>query len=411
MNEPIDMILYCPKCDFQHIDKPESKCGKIRVHLAGVPIRCIRALGHTGECSIDSDSDEAVAWDNPPHKIHLCARCQHLWQPALVRTNGVQSLREPSEIEEDTENTFKELQECYDILLRTARRCARDLRHAIDNIPATNQFREMMTERLQLFRTVFADVSEYRIRMHLEMDHLESDKKRIEQDYLKTADENGELRRILQAAKEEYDAVMSQWVRSQQIIAELQKRIDDNVEGEVLEEREARLSVHAEMKRENEKLSITIQGLEKECDRLHALVQDYAERMDTMQEKNEKDHEGWRIEAGDYRRQIHQANSQIEQLRIANRQHINKAEGSYWAWQGDGEDHLESLVCPILIPAKVVREMFQQIQEFREVLEKCKGNACSAFASDSMLGPKPFVDLIYAASKEVLDKWKGRGNG
>ena len=31
--------------------------------------------------------------------------------------------------------------------------------------------------------------------------------------------------------------------------------------------------------------------------------------------------------------------------------HIDKAKGEYWAWQGDGEDHLESLVCPVLISA------------------------------------------------------------
>lgn len=25
--------------------------------------------------------------------------------------------------------------------------------------------------------------------------------------------------------------------------------------------------------------------------------------------------------------------------------------GDYWFWQGDGEDHLESLVCPVVIRA------------------------------------------------------------
>ena len=31
---------------------------------------------------------------NPPHRTHLCQHCGHLWRPALVATNGVQSLGE-----------------------------------------------------------------------------------------------------------------------------------------------------------------------------------------------------------------------------------------------------------------------------------------------------------------------------
>lgn len=29
--------------------------------------------------------------------------------------------------------------------------------------------------------------------------------------------------------------------------------------------------------------------------------------------------------------------------------HRDKTRGDYWCWQGDGEDHLESLVCPVII--------------------------------------------------------------
>lgn len=36
--------------------------------------------------------------------------------------------------------------------------------------------------------------------------------------------------------------------------------------------------------------------------------------------------------------------------------HYQKKTGEYWAWQGDEEDHLESLTCPVLIPAQMLRE-------------------------------------------------------
>ena len=38
----------------------------------------------------------------------------------------------------------------------------------------------------------------------------------------------------------------------------------------------------------------------------------------------------------------------------------------FWAWQGDGEDHLESLVTPVLIHAKELRRIIEQ----RDALER-----------------------------------------
>jgi hypothetical protein len=42
--------------------------------------------------------------------------------------------------------------------------------------------------------------------------------------------------------------------------------------------------------------------------------------------------------------------------------HREKAQGIYWAWQGDGEDHLESIcnTMPILISAPQLRELIEQ---------------------------------------------------
>lgn len=57
--DPIDMLLYCPGCGHQHIDKPDRRLG----------------------------------WTNPPHRTHMCERCGYLWRPCDVATNGVAKLR------------------------------------------------------------------------------------------------------------------------------------------------------------------------------------------------------------------------------------------------------------------------------------------------------------------------------
>jgi len=55
---PIDMLLFCPNCGKQHIDKvkPEQN------------------------------------WDNPAHRSHRCDFCTHIWRPADIFTNGVESI-------------------------------------------------------------------------------------------------------------------------------------------------------------------------------------------------------------------------------------------------------------------------------------------------------------------------------
>jgi len=52
----VDMILYCPKCNTQHIDAPDNR---------------------------------TTDWKNPPHKSHLCHGCGHIWRPSDTPTNGV----------------------------------------------------------------------------------------------------------------------------------------------------------------------------------------------------------------------------------------------------------------------------------------------------------------------------------
>ncbi len=71
--DPIDMVLHCPECGAQHIDKPEPSM------LAGDAAM----MG----------GDWPGRWTNPPHRTHLCHFCGHKWRPADVATNGVAAVK------------------------------------------------------------------------------------------------------------------------------------------------------------------------------------------------------------------------------------------------------------------------------------------------------------------------------
>jgi hypothetical protein len=58
--EPIDMMLFCPKCGLQHIDAPDAR---------------------------------TPDWNNPPHRSHLCHGCGCIWRPADIPTNGVAGIQ------------------------------------------------------------------------------------------------------------------------------------------------------------------------------------------------------------------------------------------------------------------------------------------------------------------------------
>jgi hypothetical protein len=59
----VDVVLYCPSCGRQHIDKPDPTQG----------------------------------WMNPPHKSHLCLHCNHIWRPSDWCTNGVEAIQTKGE--------------------------------------------------------------------------------------------------------------------------------------------------------------------------------------------------------------------------------------------------------------------------------------------------------------------------
>lgn len=84
---PIDMILFCPKCHEQHIDAPEpdncKNCGAVSYFHTAPP----QAKRANGAC------DNFEPWLNAPHKKHRCHNCNHVFKPANVATNGVESLQ------------------------------------------------------------------------------------------------------------------------------------------------------------------------------------------------------------------------------------------------------------------------------------------------------------------------------
>lgn len=72
---PVDVVLHCPKCHTQHIDKPESDN---------------EYSGRLHESSWwELGGEQPARWTNPPHRTHLCAVCKCLWRAADVPTNGI----------------------------------------------------------------------------------------------------------------------------------------------------------------------------------------------------------------------------------------------------------------------------------------------------------------------------------
>jgi hypothetical protein len=73
---PLDMILFCPNCFAQHVDEAR-------------PDVC-------ESCGLSENKCDCVVfteWLNPPHKSHRCQRCNHVWRPSDVPTNGVKEIK------------------------------------------------------------------------------------------------------------------------------------------------------------------------------------------------------------------------------------------------------------------------------------------------------------------------------
>lgn len=75
---PIPMILHCPACNTQHIDKAEP---------------CSQCCNPDRDgCGLMDAGYRCIKWDNPPHRSHVCASCGHIWRPADVCTTGVERI-------------------------------------------------------------------------------------------------------------------------------------------------------------------------------------------------------------------------------------------------------------------------------------------------------------------------------
>lgn len=65
--------------------------------------------------------------------------------------------------------------ELFELLVKSGRRCAYDLQHAVDHMPS-GEFRDMLERRAGFWKTVFNPASgmkDYRHKLHCDIDELE----------------------------------------------------------------------------------------------------------------------------------------------------------------------------------------------------------------------------------------------
>lgn len=53
---------------------------------------------------------------------------------------------------------------------------------------------------------------------------------------------------------------------------------------------------------------------------------------------------------------------EVDRIREERQRLRDERDGSVWIWQGDDEDHIESLVCPVLMSADQVRDLAGKVQ-------------------------------------------------
>jgi hypothetical protein len=98
---PIDMIIFCPSCHKQHIDRPDPECRKPDHLGPDGDEPCRRSKGHTGQCMCSPMDEDVVRWTNPAHKSHTCRSddggCGIIFRVADVPTNGVKNIQTKGE--------------------------------------------------------------------------------------------------------------------------------------------------------------------------------------------------------------------------------------------------------------------------------------------------------------------------
>lgn len=93
--EPVDMIIHCPNCGLQHIDRPDRPDSHCPTCDSPSPERH-PAMQLEGEVQPCSDPFHKGRWSNPPHKSHTCRKdaggCGHIFPVAAFPTNGVAAI-------------------------------------------------------------------------------------------------------------------------------------------------------------------------------------------------------------------------------------------------------------------------------------------------------------------------------
>lgn len=81
--------------------------------------------------------------------------------------------------------------------------------------------------------------------------------------------------------------------------------------------------------------------------------------------------------------------------------HLEAEKGNYWSWQGDGEDHLESLVCPVVIQPKILEKIIGEKASFK--LQLAHEKTLTARARDALarLGTMPTLHEGNKVSIEI----------
>ncbi len=77
-----------------------------------------------------------------------------------------------------------------------------------------------------------------------------------------------------------------------------------------------------------------------------------------------------------------------ESFRVA-KAHLDANQGNYWSWQGDGEDHLESLVCPVVIQPRVLEKIIGERVSSKIQLAHEKTLTARARDALALLGTMP----------------------
>jgi hypothetical protein len=93
--QPIDAIIFCPNCHMQHIDRPDED-GDCECECSFNDHDWSQE-GAEPHCRNCACQEYKRAWDNPPHKSHLCRTddggCGITFRFADIPTNGVDAIK------------------------------------------------------------------------------------------------------------------------------------------------------------------------------------------------------------------------------------------------------------------------------------------------------------------------------